>query len=223
MTTARTPRGERQRAGEGAQATPTAATSTGVEADDTAILGGRIRELRKNAGLTLDRVADAAQISASLLSRIERGAAQPSLLTLRTISRALDIPIAALFHGEDWSTASEHDAAGRRLVVRHTDRRRLKVPDSRIQYELMIPDLAGAVEVIWGSIPPGGGTAHPSVHPGEEVVVALAGHVAVVVDEREFHLEVGDTIRFDRSRPHRLYNPRATVAELVVVVTPPSR
>ncbi len=141
---------------------PTPAPSTGAEVDDAAILGCRIRQLRKSAGLTLDRVADAAQISASLLSRIERGAAQPSLPTLRTISRALGTPIAALFEGEERSTANEHDAAGRRLVVRHADRRRLKVPDSGIQYELMVPNLDGAVEVIWGAIPPGGGTTHPS-------------------------------------------------------------
>ena len=66
MTTAGT------RPGEGVHATPAAATSVGAGVDDAAILGGRIRQLRKSAGLTLDRVADAAQISASLLSRIER-------------------------------------------------------------------------------------------------------------------------------------------------------
>ena len=201
---------------------PTAATSAEAEVDDAAVLGGRIRRLRKSAGLTLDRVADAAQISASLLSRIERGAAQPSLPTLRTIARALGVPIAALFVGEDRSTASEHDAAGRRLVVRHADRRRLKVPDSRIQYELMVPDLDGAVEVIWGAIPPGGGATRGSSHPGEEVVVAFTGQVAVVVDDQEFVLEAGDTIRFDRSRPHRLHNPRATAAEFLLIVAPPS-
>ncbi|MFB4274514.1 helix-turn-helix domain-containing protein [Nonomuraea sp. MTCD27] len=201
----------------------TSATSADPDAADAAALGGRIRELRKRAGLTLDSVADAAQISASLLSRVERGVAQPSLPTLRTIARALGVPIAALFEGEDRSTASEHDAAGRRLVVRHADRRRLKVPDSRIQYELMIPDLDGAVEVIWGSIPPGGGATRPSSHHGEEVVVALAGHVAVVVDDEEFLLAAGDTIRFDRSRPHRLHNPRATAAEFMLIVAPPSR
>ena len=199
------------------------ATSAGPEADDAAALGGRIRELRKRAGLTLDSVADAAQISASLLSRVERGAAQPSLPTLRTIARALGVPIAALFEGEDRPTANEYDAAGQRLVVRHADRRRLKVPDSRIQYELMVPDLDGAVEVLWGTIPPGRGATHPSSHPGEEVVVAVTGHVAVVVDDQEFVLAAGDTIRFDRSRPHRLHNPRATVAEFLLVVAPPSR
>jgi YD repeat-containing protein len=200
-----------------------AATSADPDADEAAALGGRIRELRKRAGLTLDRVADAAQISASLLSRVERGAAQPSLPTLRTIARALGVPIVALFEGEDRSTANEYDADGRRLVVRRADRRRLKVPDSRIQYELMVADLEGAVEVTWGVIPPGGGATRPSSHPGEEVVVALTGHVAVVVDDQEFVLAAGDTIRFDRSRPHRLHNPRAMVAEFMLVVAPPSR
>jgi transcriptional regulator with XRE-family HTH domain len=199
------------------------ATSADPDADDAAALGGRIRELRKRAGLTLDSVADAAQISASLLSRVERGAAQPSLPTLRTIARALGVPIAALFEGENRSTANECDADGRRLVVRHSDRRRLKVPDSRIQYELMVPDLEGSVEVSWATIPPGRGATRPSSHPGEEVVIALTGHVAVVVDDREFVLAAGDTIRFDRSRPHRLHNPHATVAEVLLVVAPPSR
>ena len=107
--------------------------------------------------------------------------------------------------------------------MRHSGRRRLKVPDSRIQYELMVPDLEGAVEVVWATIPPGGGATRPSSHPGEEVVVALTGHIAVVVDDKEFVLAAGDTIRFDRSHPHRLHNPRATVAEFLLIVAPPSR
>ena len=45
----------------------------------------------------------------------------------------------------------------------------------------------------------------------------------MVVDDVEFVLLPGDTIRFDRSRPHRIYNPLATVAEFLLVVTPPSR
>ncbi len=193
------------------------------EDQDVVALGHRIRTLRKEAGLTLDNVAEAAQISASLLSRVERGTAQPSLSTLRTIARALAVPIAALFEGTDQTNVGEHDASGRRVVVRRADRRRLKVPDSRIQYELMVPDLDGTLEVIWGEIPPGGGALHPSSHPGEEVVIAFAGQVAVVVDDVEFVLLPGDTIRFDRSRPHRIYNPLATIAEFLLVVTPPSR
>ena len=195
----------------------------GPEEQDEVALGHRIRALRKAAGLTLDSVAEAAQISASLLSRVERGTAQPSLSTLRTIARALAVPIAALFEGADQTNVGEHDADGHRVVVRRADRRRLKVPDSRIQYQLMVPDLDGALEVTWGEIPPGRGALHPSSHPGEEVVIAFAGQVAVVVDDVEFVLLPGDTIRFDRSRPHRIYNPLATIAEFLLVVTPPSR
>jgi transcriptional regulator with XRE-family HTH domain len=169
--------GRQSAAGKESAEMSTAATSAGPEADDAAALGAPIRELRKGAGLTLESVADAAQISPAC-SRGSSGAALP---TLRTFARALGVPIAALFEGEDRSTAGEHDG---RSPPRGAARRPppLKVPDSRIQYELMVPDLEGAVEVIWGAIPPGGGAMRPARHcrgvPVDRDTAVEVGHVS---------------------------------------------
>jgi len=47
--------------------------------------GGRIRELRRKAGLTLQALADEAGISVGFLSQVERNKATPSLGTLASL------------------------------------------------------------------------------------------------------------------------------------------
>ncbi len=55
------------------------------------MLGGKIKELRKNNNLTLKQLAVQAHISLSYLSDIERGRSNPSLETLSNIAHALKV------------------------------------------------------------------------------------------------------------------------------------
>jgi transcriptional regulator with XRE-family HTH domain len=54
-------------------------------------IGPRIRELRLERGLTLDDLARAANISASHLSRLERGQTAPSFTVAAAIAREIDV------------------------------------------------------------------------------------------------------------------------------------
>src|SRR5262245_63483162 len=63
-------------------------------------IGPKIRHTRLLKGLTLRDLADAAQCSESLLSKIENGRANPSLKMIHRIASALGTPVAGLFqHG----------------------------------------------------------------------------------------------------------------------------
>ena len=77
-------------------------------------LGRSIRALRLQRSFTLQAVANAAGVSQSLISQVERGLASPSISTLRRIAGALDVPIAALFLGSEEPSDDETDRAGRR-------------------------------------------------------------------------------------------------------------
>jgi transcriptional regulator with XRE-family HTH domain len=61
--------------------------------DIYAEIGKKIREARKNSGLTQEVLAEASNISAHFLSTIETGKEKPSLETLYRISEALKIPL----------------------------------------------------------------------------------------------------------------------------------
>jgi transcriptional regulator with XRE-family HTH domain len=186
-------------------------------------VGRKIRVRRLQAGLTLQRLASAVGVSQSLISQVERGLASPSITTLRRIAAALDVPIAALFLGDDVASHGETDRLGRRLVVRRAERKRLHVPRSKIGYELLTPDLNRKVEFLRIQYEPGSVT-HPAPmsHPGEENAVCLEGSVVVTIDGHDFVLNEGDSISFDSGRPHQVENRTDKRAVLISAITPPS-
>jgi transcriptional regulator with XRE-family HTH domain len=194
-----------------------------AESDGDALeLGRRIRRIRLERRLTLQAVARLAHVSQSLISQVERGLASPSISTLRRIAGALDVPIAELFVGGDGSE-DENDPTGRRLVVRRHERKGLRVPQSRVEYELLTPDLNRRVEFLWIEYEPGSIThPEPMSHPGEENAVCLEGSVVVTIDRQEFLLTPGDSISFDSGRPHQVENRTDKRAVLVSAITPPS-
>lgn len=61
------------------------------------LLGKRIKELRKEAGLTQERLAELIDIETTSLSGIESGRHFPSLPTLEKIAINLHVEIKALF------------------------------------------------------------------------------------------------------------------------------
>ncbi|MFI9358828.1 helix-turn-helix domain-containing protein [Streptomyces lydicus] len=59
-------------------------------------IGGRIRALRQQRGWSVQRLAEASELSRRMLTQIELGQANPSLATVDRVARALDTDFAAL-------------------------------------------------------------------------------------------------------------------------------
>ncbi len=70
------------------------------------LLGNRIRELRKNKGLSQDQLSEVVGIDPKHLSRIELGKSFPYMETLEAIARALQVELKDLF---DFSHLEEHE------------------------------------------------------------------------------------------------------------------
>jgi transcriptional regulator with XRE-family HTH domain len=60
--------------------------------------GKRLRTLRRQAGLTQEQLAEAAQISVDFLSLVERGINAPSFENLEKLAKAIGVPIRELFN-----------------------------------------------------------------------------------------------------------------------------
>jgi transcriptional regulator with XRE-family HTH domain len=59
-------------------------------------LGERVREYRRNRGLTQEALAEALDLSVAYVSLIERGGRNPPYTTVVAIARALDVPTARI-------------------------------------------------------------------------------------------------------------------------------
>lgn len=185
--------------------------------------GQKIRSLRRAANMTLQDLASVVGVSQSLISQVERGRASPSITSLRRIAAALDVPVAALFLDGAPRSNGETDRAGRRLVVRRDERKSLRVPPSRVAYELLTPDLSRQIEFIWIEYEAGSVThPEPMSHPGEENAICIEGSVVVTIDGEDFTLNEGDSISFDSGRPHHVVNRAEDRAVLISAITPPT-
>ncbi|MBP2472896.1 transcriptional regulator with XRE-family HTH domain [Crossiella equi] len=69
---------------------------SGPTAEFLARLGREVRRRRQAAGLTVQALADAASLSRRLLTQVEQGTANPSLVTVDRLARALGVDFATL-------------------------------------------------------------------------------------------------------------------------------
>lgn len=68
----------------------------GKSTSGTALLGAQLRRRRKELGLIMQDVADAAGLSVGFISQVERDIALPSLASLAAIARVLQVTPASL-------------------------------------------------------------------------------------------------------------------------------
>jgi transcriptional regulator with XRE-family HTH domain len=174
-------------------------------------LGRRIRTLRTERGLTLTGLAARVGITRSFLSSVERGVAYPSLVVLRSIAAALEVPVFLLFTGPE--------ANG--MVVRKGARKVIRPPGAPVSYELISPDLRRKIEMIIVRLKPGLDSA-AMAHEGEECALVLSGRVAITVGDVEYELDEGDSIYYDSGLPHKARAVGDQPAEIVSAITPPN-
>jgi transcriptional regulator with XRE-family HTH domain len=176
-------------------------------------LGGRMRELRRRNNITLREVADAAGVSESFVSQVERGVANPSMASLRRMAEALGESVASLFVGSE--------SPG--MVVRAGDRKRLAHPASSLEDYLLTPPGAKTLQIIYSVVAPGEGSgAEPYTHPAdEECVIVISGQLLVTSSGDEHLLEEGDSLLLDPRQPHSYHNPGQAPARSIWVMSPP--
>lgn len=164
--------------------------------------------------MTLQALAEASGVSTPLLSQVERGRTDPSLATLRKISRALDVPLFDLF--------TSGDSGSKMRVQKRGEHTRVTLPGSDAGYTRISAGI-GQLEVLRGDLQPGESTSETlHSHDAEECVVPIAGSVCIETDENDIVLEVGDSCHFWAKIPHRYVNKSDESVTFINIVTPPS-
>jgi transcriptional regulator with XRE-family HTH domain len=89
--------------------------------------------------MSLAEVAELAGVSTSFVSQVERGVANPTLATLKSLTEALGSSVGALLEEEEAGeqTKPNDDVA----ILRAGQRRRIVYPGSLIANELLSPTL----------------------------------------------------------------------------------
>ncbi len=92
------------------------------------LIGLRIKEIRKNKGLSQEELSELAETSSNYLSRMERGTENPTLEMLIKISRALKVDMRELFDfGHEEGLRELKESLARLVMEADEERIRLAV------------------------------------------------------------------------------------------------
>jgi mannose-6-phosphate isomerase-like protein (cupin superfamily) len=173
--------------------------------------------------MSLAQVADLAGVSTSFVSQVERGVANPTLATLKSLVEALGSSVGALLEddvsGDDLAKPAGDDVA----VLRAGQRRRIVYPGSSIANELLSPSLQRKMEIIWVEAAPGANSGgHPHMHDGEECGVVISGEMAFKVGDTDVVLRPRDSIYFSSHLPHQWESVGDEPLIAIWIITPPT-
>jgi transcriptional regulator with XRE-family HTH domain len=175
-------------------------SSTMVAAVSSGRLGGRVRELRRGRGLTLEELARLSGVSRAMISKLERGEKNPTLVVVAKLAEGLGVTLSKLAGIEE-----------RREVIVVPRDRRMIIRDSETGFErqLLSPNFVGrGVEFIRNEIPEGStsGEFPPHRRGVEEHIVVERGSLRAMLGGEEYLLREGDAVYFEADLPRRFDN-----------------
>lgn len=162
-------------------------------------LGNQIKELRQHHGLTIAEVADRADISRGMLSKIENAQTATSLETISRLANALGVSLSTLFRQYDVPDGgAQHIKSGEGMeVVRRGTKRghtyHLLSYDQgpTKQFEPFLITIDHESEVF------------PTFeHPGTEFIYMLEGKMTYRHGQNTYEMAPGDSLTFRGEIPH---------------------
>ncbi|ERT43103.1 hypothetical protein HMPREF1539_01136 [Fusobacterium nucleatum CTI-2] len=177
-------------------------------------VGITIKNIRKSKKLLLKDVALKCGISSSMLSQIEKGNANPSLNTIKSIAQVLEVPLFKFFMDLEKEKYEFH-------LLKKDDRKIIST--EYVTYELLSPDVETNIECMQMTLI--GKNAETSVkpmaHKGEEIAVLLNGKVKLTIGKFSIVLSSGDSIHIPSMAPHKWTNLHTEKSVVIFSVSPP--
>ena len=200
-------------------------------------LGNQIRKERLKRQLTLEKLSKMTGLSKSFLSQVERGLAEPSITSLKKISKEFGFSVVNLFLNENslnsnWeyrNSVQTHQIKGAGYVesvevVRAHKRKRLALPGSQVMYDLLTPDMNRQLEVMFMRVQKGDDSGEEPMldPPGEKIGIVLNGTLEMRIGQEVYQLQEGDSIYYPTSIPHSWRALEGDPIEVIWILTPPS-
>jgi transcriptional regulator with XRE-family HTH domain len=165
-----------------------------------------LRAVRRQQGLTLERLAEQTGLTKSYLSKIERGQSTPSIAVALKVARALDVDVGRLFS----------DEPGEEKITVDRGRDRAGVETGR--YRALAPTLLGKSMSPFVVRPADTASDQPPAeHSGQEFVFVHNGTIELDFGDQTITLDAGDSAYFEASVGHQLRQVGAERAEVVVI------
>jgi transcriptional regulator with XRE-family HTH domain len=188
---------------------PATLPGTMTQGPSPAEVGERLRERRKEMGISVRELARRVAVSPSLISQVENGKTSPSVGTLYAIVSEMDLSLDEVFSGS--LDPSRRAGNGTRdalpsPVVTEQERKEISL-GSGVKWQRLTRSADPNVDFLHVIYAPGSASCAPDHlmrHVGKEYGFVISGRLEVTVGFDAYELGPGDSISFDSTEPHRL-------------------
>ena len=172
-------------------------------------LGGKIRQLRNQKGLTQEELADRCELTKGYISQLENDLNSPSIATLADILSALGSNLSEFFREE----AEEK-------VVFSKEEFSEKDSDG-VLWKWLIPNAQkNMMEPVLVELSEGVSTSGDIPHEGEEFGYVLKGEITIVLGHEQYRARAGEAFYYTADKEHYIISKKG--AEILWGSTPPS-
>lgn len=174
-------------------------------------IGAKIAQYRKSKDLSIRELAKMAEVTPSLLSQIERGLANPSVNSLKSIANALNAPLFIFFTSE----VIKED-----LIVRGNNRKKVILPGAEnVIYEMLASGVNDNLEFAIMNLSPKSSSCTDYIHHnGCEIAYVLEGEVTLHLDDEKFELRKEDSVKIPVGMKHRWENNSDLESKIIFAV-----
>jgi|SRR4051812_4437845 XRE family transcriptional regulator, regulator of sulfur utilization len=178
------------------------------------IIAKNLKAYRESKKLSLEKVAEVTGVSKTMIGQIERGESSPTITTIWKIANGLKISFTSLINNPQPDTK----------VVSMSEVQTLVEDKGKYRLYPYFPfEDDRRFEVYSVEIEKGGFLSADSHREGtEEFLTIYDGELAVRVNDVEYTVKKGDSIRFKADRPHTYHNSGETLTRLSMVLYYPN-
>ncbi|MDO4477567.1 MAG: XRE family transcriptional regulator [Lachnospiraceae bacterium] len=175
-------------------------------------IGGKIRNLRNQLGLTQQELADRTELTKGFISQLERGQVTPSVITLLDLIECLGTTPADFFKEDE-----------EERVVYSEEGFFEKIDEQGNSIQWIVPSAQNnMMEPLLVELKPHQSLEEDKPHDGEEFGYVIAGRIRLHLGDRIFEVKAGESFYFEAKKSHRIENPGGRSAEFIWVSTPPT-
>ncbi|EEL76435.1 helix-turn-helix domain-containing protein [Bacillus cereus] len=178
------------------------------------ILAKNLKSIREKEKLSLEKVSQLTGVSKTMIGQIERGDSSPTLTTIWKIANGLKVSFTSLINNPQPDTK----------VVLRNDVQVLSEDNGRYKVYPSFPFQDNRnFEIYMVEIDTGGKLSSEAHKEGtEEFITVFEGKLTIDINDCQYTLNNGDSIRFKADRPHTYTNSGRTLTRLSMTIYYPA-
>ena len=174
-------------------------------------LGGKIKQMRNQLGLTQEELADRCELTKGYISQLENNLNSPSIATLTDILSALGSNLSEFFQNEKEEKVVFNKEE---FIEKDTD---------GVVWNWLIPNAQkNMMEPVLVELTEQASTSGDIPHEGEEFGFVLEGEIEILLGNKRYPCKKGEAFYYSASKPHSIINKGHGNAKFLWVSTPPN-